>query len=74
MASNIPGETGMIDVFSLCRLGGSFMQNSKKERKPQLLPFFLSQGPSLNWRWPDVAIEQTQDYAEVMGSFLRVVR
>lgn len=38
MASDIPGESWKIDVFSLCGLGGSFMQNSKKERNPSSCP------------------------------------
>lgn len=34
----------MIDVFSLCRLGGSFMQNLKKARNPSSCPSFFHEG------------------------------
>lgn len=47
MASDIPGERQMMDVFSLCGLeGGSFMQNSKKERNPCFCPSPFHEGPS----------------------------
>lgn len=55
MASDIPGEMWMIDVFSLRGLGGSFMQNSEKERNPSLCPPSFHEG--LPWTgdgqmWP----------------------
>lgn len=38
------GERQMIDVFSLCGLGGSCMQNSKKERNPSSCPVLFPEG------------------------------
>lgn len=57
--------------FLIMWAGQEFDAKFQEGEKPQLLPFFLSWGPSLNRRRTDVAIEQTQNYAEVMGSFLR---
>lgn len=69
MASDIPGERRMIDVFSLCGLGGSSMQNSK-ERNPHSCPSSVQEG------LPDPETDRRGNRAdqvctEVKRSFLR---
>jgi hypothetical protein len=45
MASNIPRKRQLMDVFSFCDWGRSFMQNSKKEKKnPSSCPSSFHEG------------------------------